>query len=170
MSAQAWLANWRKCGNAKCVIKFCSKKLFGGPSLASSVAAIEFYHNPQILPPMWILAKCHIGSRHISTYFDISDDRLITWVARWWFLTLPLMASVTSLTPSGIYLNIFGKYDIRVEICPDRRDRRSCKICASCVNFPRKQRNFLHNLPRTTRFTHTKCDFALKLLKFYTLS
>ena len=46
--------------------------------LSSSVAAIEFYHNPQILPPMWILAKCHIGSRHISTYFDISDDRLIT--------------------------------------------------------------------------------------------
>ena len=25
----------------------------------------------------------------------------------------------------------------RVEICHDRRDRRSCKICASCVNFSR---------------------------------
>ena len=84
------------------------KKLFGGPSLASSVAAIEFYHNPQILPPMWILAKCHIGSRHILTYFDISDDRLITWVARWWFLTLPLIASVTSWASYGIYLNILG--------------------------------------------------------------
>ena len=23
----------------------------------------------------------------------------------------------------------------RVEICRDRHDRRSCKICASCVNF-----------------------------------
>ena len=23
----------------------------------------------------------------------------------------------------------------RVEICCDRHDRRSCKICASCVNF-----------------------------------
>ena len=55
----------------------------------------------------------------------------------------------------------------RVEIC---RDRRSCKICASCVNFPGKQRDFSHNLRRTARFTHTKCDFALKLLKFYTLS
>ena len=58
----------------------------------------------------------------------------------------------------------------RVEICRDRHDRRSCKISANCVNFPIKQRNFSHNLRRTTRFTHTKCDFALKLLKFYTLS
>ena len=55
----------------------------------------------------------------------------------------------------------------RVEICRDRHDR---KICASCVNFPRKRQDFLHNLRRTTRFTHTKCDFALILLKFYTLS
>ena len=50
-----------------------------------------------------------------------------------------------------------------VEIC---RDRRLCKICASCVNFPGNQRHVLHNLRRTTRFTHTKCDFVLKLLKF----
>ena len=56
---------------------------------------------------------------------------------------------------------------IRVEIC---RDRRSCKIFANCVNFPKKQRNFLHHMRRSTRFTHTKCDFALKLLKLYTLS
>ena len=27
----------------------------------------------------------------------------------------------------------------RVEICRHRHDWRSCKICASCVNFPRKQ-------------------------------
>ena len=54
----------------------------------------------------------------------------------------------------------------RVEICRDRHDRRSCKICASCVNFPRKQRDFSHNLRRTSRFTHTKCYFALKLCKF----
>ena len=58
----------------------------------------------------------------------------------------------------------------RVEVCRDRRDRRSCKICASFVNFPRKQRHFSHNLRTTTRFTHTKGDFALKLLQFYTLS
>ena len=58
----------------------------------------------------------------------------------------------------------------RVEICRDRHDRWACKICASCVNFPRKQRNFSHNLRRTSRFTHTKCDFALKQLRFYTLS
>ena len=51
----------------------------------------------------------------------------------------------------------------RVEICRDRHDQRSCKICAICVNFPGKQQDFLHNLHRTTRFTHTKCDFALSL-------
>ena len=55
---------------------------------------------------------------------------------------------------------------IRVEICRDRHDRRSCKICAICVNFPGKQRDFSHNLRRTRRrrrrFTLTKCDFALK--------
>ena len=50
----------------------------------------------------------------------------------------------------------------RVEICYDRQDRPSCKVCAG------KQRDFSHILRRTTRFTHTKCDFALKLLKFYT--
>ena len=54
----------------------------------------------------------------------------------------------------------------RVEICRDRHDQR----CASCVNFPGNQRDFSHNLPRTTRFTHNKCDFALKLFKFYTVS
>ena len=59
---------------------------------------------------------------------------------------------------------------IRVEICRDRHDRRSCKICAICVNFPGKQPVFLHDLLRTTNITHTMCDFALKLLKFYTLS
>ena len=58
----------------------------------------------------------------------------------------------------------------RVEICRDRHDRRSCKICASCVNFTGKQCNFSHNLRRTTKFTHTKWDFALKLLKFHTLN
>ena len=43
----------------------------------------------------------------------------------------------------------------RVEICRDRHNRRSCKICSRCVNFPRKQCNFSHNWSRTTRFTHT---------------
>ena len=57
-----------------------------------------------------------------------------------------------------------------VEICRDRHHRRSCKIYVSCVNFPGKQRDFLHNLRRTTRSTHTKCDFALKMLRFDTLS
>ena len=37
----------------------------------------------------------------------------------------------------------------RVEICRDRHDRQSCKICASCVFFSGKQRDFSHNLHRT---------------------
>ena len=37
-----------------------------------------------------------------------------------------------------------------------------CQLC----KFSQKQRNFLHNLPRTKRFTHTECDFARKLLEF----
>ena len=57
----------------------------------------------------------------------------------------------------------------RVEICRDRHNRRSCKICASCVNFSGKQRDLWHNLRRNARFTHTKCDFALEFLKFYTV-
>ena len=48
--------------------------------------------------------------------------------------------------------------------------RPSCKIFANCVSFPGKQRDFMHNMRRSTRFTHTMCDFALKLLKLYTLS
>ena len=52
----------------------------------------------------------------------------------------------------------------RVEICRDRHDRRSCKICASCVNFPGNQRDVSHNLRRTTRFIHTKCDSGLHKL------
>ena len=46
--------------------------------------------------------------------------------------------------------------EARVEICRDRHDQRSCKICASCVNFPGNQRDVSHNLRRTTQFTHTK--------------
>ena len=34
---------------------------------------------------------------------------------------------------------------IRAEICHDRHNRQSCKIRASCVNFSKKRRVFLHN-------------------------
>ena len=65
--------------------------------------------------------------------------------------------------PKGTSSYLLG---FRVVICRDRHDWQSCKICASCKNAPGKQRDFLHNLRRTARFTHTKCDFALQLLKF----
>ena len=61
-------------------------------------------------------------------------------------------------------------WNARIEICRDCHDRRSCKISAICVNFPGKQHDISHNLRTTTRFTHTKYDFAPKLFKFYTLS
>ena len=84
-------------------------------------------------------------------------------------LTTTEMAAPSSTTNQVLIVNItLGLF--RVEICRDRHDRRSCKICASCVNFPGKQRDFSHNLRRITKFTHTKRDFALKLLKVYTLS
>ena len=44
----------------------------------------------------------------------------------------------------------------RLEICRDRRDRRSCKIFVSCVNFSRKQRSFLHILQV---YTHLNVNF-----------
>merc|ERR1711952_231410 len=90
------------------------------------------------------------------------------------FLFLKISPSVLCpLQMHGVFFLLFcPKSDSasKVEICRDRHDRRSCKICASCVNFPGNQRNVSHKLSRTTRFTHTKCDFELKLLKFYTLS
>ena len=54
-----------------------------------------------------------------------------------------------------------------VENC---HDRWSFKILASWVNLCRKQCGFLQILNKNTNFTHTKCDFALILLKFYTWS
>ena len=44
----------------------------------------------------------------------------------------------------------------RLGICRDRRDRRSCKIFVSCVNFSRKQRSFLHILQV---YTHLNVNF-----------
>ena len=44
----------------------------------------------------------------------------------------------------------------RLEICHDRRDRRSCKNFVSCVNFSRKQRSYLHILQV---YTHLNVNF-----------
>ena len=60
-------------------------------------------------------------------------------------LKLTYLTSETSLSHSE-HLNCnflicfgWGVSQFTVEICNDRRDRRSCKICASCVKFSRKQ-------------------------------
>ena len=58
----------------------------------------------------------------------------------------------------------------RLEICRDRRDRRSCKNSSNCVNFSWKQRIFLQNLHINMKFTHLFVKFAhpflFQLLKF----
>ena len=50
------------------------------------------------------------------------------------------------------------KFVNRVEICRDHRDRRSCKIRASCVNL-KKKHVFLQNM-LSIRFTGKFCNFT----------
>ena len=102
-------------------------------------------------------------SKFLSSFWHCASCLVVFGVQDWLVAGTP--GSWSGQTSSGTLL-----FTVRVEICRDRHDRRSCKICASCVNFSRKQRNFSHNLHKTTRFTPVKCDYALKLLKFYTLS
>ena len=54
---------------------------------------------------------------------------------------------------------------IRLEICHDRRERRSCKIFPSCVNFSRKQHGSLSNLHRNMKFTQLFGNFTHISLK-----
>ena len=51
----------------------------------------------------------------------------------------------------------------RVHNCHDCHDRRSCKIFVSCVNFPRKQRIFLHILQV---YTHLMQTFFITVEEF----
>ena len=51
----------------------------------------------------------------------------------------------------------------RLGICRDHRDRRSCKIFVSCVNFSRKQRSFLHILQV---YTHLNVNFLTHFVQF----
>ena len=107
--------------------------------------------------------------------FMSTSNELLVMVTKWFsFAYKDIVARLLVWNrPTRIAAKLWAsniiKAKTRVEICRDRHGRRSCKICASCVNFPGNQRNVSHNLRRTTRFTHTKCDFALKLLQFYTL-
>ena len=53
-------------------------------------------------------------------------------------------------------------HQFRVEVFPERRDRRSCKICASCV--------FLPNWRRTTRFNSSSVILHLNCWNFTQLN
>ena len=55
---------------------------------------------------------------------------------------------------------IMTEITTRLEICRDRRDRRSCKIFPSCVIFSRKQRGSLSNLHRNMKFTQLFGNFT----------
>ena len=63
--------------------------------------------------------------------------------------------SCVALAKSGLahqHARQTNQFKSRVEICRDCHDRRLCKIFANCVNFPGKQRDFMHNMRRSTRF------------------
>ena len=85
---------------------------------------------------------------------------------RFWLMHSPALLVLGYLQ----YRHCMGHHRSRFEISRHRCDKQLCKIRASCVYFPGKQHNFSNNLRKTTRFTHTKCNFALKLLKIYSLS
>ena len=128
----------------------------------------------------WLSATIKFCKGILQQYLDILTTPGPNWWRQkaWHFFGIDRKTSLTSSESIKASTNkiitqkliALAKKVFRVEICRDRHDRGSCKICASCVNFPGKQRDFSHNLPRTTRFTHTKCGFALKLLRLYTLS
>ena len=127
---------------------------------------------PCTLPPLVFRSRLYVWCLcHLST-----SNELLVMVTKWFsFAYKDIVARLLVWNrPTKIAAKLWAsniiKAKTRVEICRDRHGRRSCKICASCVNFPGNQRDVSHNLRRTTRFTHTRCDFALKLLKFYTLS
>ena len=127
----------------------------------------EDYCHLSVCVSTFATATCHGSTSSSICQIQSSHPCSCSWSAH---LGQSLVASnqwpaaIVPVTPSELYTNT------RVDICRDRHDRRSCKLCSSCVNFPGKQRNFSNNLRTTTRFTHTKCDFALKLLRFYTPS
>ena len=127
-----------------------------------------------------ILCK-HLGRDHfdctVLCILLILHSSTLSWPWLGWMTLQPISYSNWNILKRREGLSILKYLKIlqqrentnRVEICHNRRELRSCKICASCVNFSRKQRTFLWNLLRSARFTLNKYDFRLKLLKFYTL-
>ena len=69
-----------------------------------------------------------------------------------WCRVLPKGLRQTTVAQTAVPAIRFTTYSLthvvetRLEICCDRHDRRLYKIFASCVNFGRVQRIFLHNM------------------------
>ena len=76
----------------------------------------------------------------ISVFLLIEETDLNWWQgwvveARLFVLEFCCISLVADLFVLYFCIFVFLLID-RVEICRDRRDRRSCKICANCVIFP----------------------------------
>ena len=123
----------------------------------------------------------YLSLTRLHQHWHLEQSNLRWRTCLWWSSTSPLWCTCTCWAPgsketgkrwwvvftnsweaSPIPINVRrGVKKSRVKICHDRCDRQSCKICASCVNFSRKQCAFLQNLHRSSRFTLNKCDFTL---------
>ena len=105
--------------------------------------------------------KKHTYQDTITQYSQLAAQLLLaavtvlTWNIHTQSLFLPEKRKTFSQQALACHEVAPKKHKHRLEICRDRRDRQSCKIFVSCVNFPGKQHNFWHNLRRITKFTHT---------------
>ena len=139
-----------------------SKQIFN--KILLEARDLGFHQQMKLLQPSLQFVRKY-SNKIISLHFRNN------FLCAWNFYVVASVATIVTLDHiCYFYWTQFRSLSTRVEVCHHHRDRRSCKICTSCVNFPGYQCDVLHNLRRTTIFTHTKCDFVLKLLKLYTLS
>ena len=113
-------------------------------------------NSPYFVDNIWLHLKCkyfiYKALWHICLIIacSLKSFKSIKWNDdRDWILTIicSFLAFLSVFLPS---------IALRLGICRDRRDRRSCKSFVSCVNFSRKQRSFLHILQI---FTHLNVNF-----------
>ena len=99
---------------------------------------------------LWSDEKATSPNYFLIALFPFFACFLPPWIVDTWSPECCSHAMIALLQPSCslplLECNLFHLLLGRGEICRDRHDRRSCKICASCVNFSGKQRNFSHNL------------------------
>ena len=109
----------------------------------------SFVHKTSFIVWSW-LQTCKIKVSGLQT--------LVSNLEKAWRMRLEWIGAriPSTLYKTIFHWNIFPYIALRLGICRDRRDRRSCKSFVSCVNFSRKQRSFLHILQI---FTHLNVNF-----------